>query len=236
MNIVDYVVLGVLGLSILFGFYRGFVSTVLNSGGCLVSLILSFILYPKAAALIQGNQELVRTLLHYTDASSRLGDLELALTNVATLTQSKIAEIVAKVQLPPPLDTLLQVNLEQQVYGINSGIDTVADYVSQTILTACINIICFLLCFALIYLALALVVNMLKAIFRFPVLKQLDWLAGGIFGFLRGAVICYAVFALVPLVQTVVPIDMIAELFEQSTLAPIFNNGNLILGIMNGKL
>lgn len=236
MNIVDYVVLGVLGLSILFGFYRGFVSTVLNSGGCLVSLILSFILYPKAAALIQGNQELVRTLLHYTDASSRLGDLELALTNVATLTQNKIAEIVAKVQLPPPLDTLLQVNLEQQVYGINSGIDTVADYVSQTILTACINIICFLLCFALIYLALALVVNMLKAIFRFPVLKQLDWLAGGIFGFLRGAVICYAVFALVPLVQTVVPIDMIAELFEQSTLAPIFNNGNLILGIMNGRL
>ena len=236
MNIVDYVVLGVLGLSILFGFYRGFVSTVLNSGGCLVSLTLSFILYPKAAALIQGNQELVRTLLHYTDASSRLGDLELALTNVATLTQSKIAEIVAKVQLPPPLDTLLQVNLEQQVYGINSGIDTVADYVSQTILTACINIICFLLCFALIYLALALVVNMLKAIFRFPVLKQLDWLAGGIFGFLRGVVICYAVFALVPLVQTVVPIDMIAELFEQSTLAPIFNNGNLILGIMNGRL
>ncbi|MBP3452230.1 MAG: CvpA family protein [Clostridia bacterium] len=236
MNIVDYVVLGVLGLSILFGFYRGFVSTVLNSGGCLVSLILSFILYPKAAALIQGNQELVRTLLHYTDASSRLGDLELALTNVATLTQNKIAEIVAKVQLPPPLDTLLQVNLEQQVYGINSGIDTVADYVSQTILTACINIICFLLCFALIYLALALLVNMLKAIFRFPVLKQLDWLAGGIFGFLRGVVICYAVFALVPLVQTVVPIDMIAELFEQSTLAPIFNNGNLILGIMNGRL
>lgn len=236
MNIVDYVVLGVLGLSILFGFYRGFVSTVLNSGGCLVSLILSFILYPKAAALIQGNQELVRTLLHYTDASSRLGDLELALTNVATLTQNKIAEIVAKVQLPPPLDTLLQVNLEQQVYGINSGIDTVADYVSQTILTACINIICFLLCFALIYLALALLVNMLKAIFRFPVLKQLDWLAGGVFGLLRGVVICYAVFALVPLVQTVVPIDMIAELFEQSTLAPIFNNGNLILGIMNGRL
>lgn len=236
MNIVDYVVLGVLGLSILFGFYRGFVSTVLNSGGCLVSLILSFILYPKAAALIQGNQELVRSLMHYTDASSRLGDLELALTNVATLTQTKIAEIVSKVQLPPPLDTLLQVNLEQQVYGINSGIDTVADYVSQTILTACINIICFLLCFAVIYIALALAVNMLKAIFRFPVLKQLDWLAGGIFGFLRGVVICYAVFALVPLVQTVVPIDMIAELFDQSTLAPIFNNGNLILGIMNGRL
>ena len=236
MNIVDYVVLGLIGLSVLFGFYRGFISTVLNSGGCLILLILSFILYPKAAAMIQGNQELVRTLLHYTDASSRLGDLELALTNVGTLTSGKIAEVLAKVQLPPPLNTLLQVNLEQQVYGLSSGIDTVADYVSQTILTACINIICFLLCFAVIYIALALIVNLLKAIFRFPVLKQLDWLAGGIFGFLRGVLICYALFALVPLVQTMVPIDMITELIEQSTLAPIFNNGNLILGIMNGKL
>lgn len=236
MNVVDYVVLGLMGLSILFGFYRGFISSVLNTGGCLIALILSFILYPRAAEMIQGNEELVRTLLHYTDASSRLGDLELSITNVATLTQEKIAEIIGKVQLPAPLDTLLQVNLEQQVYAANAGIDTVADYVSQTILTACINIICFLICFAVIYIAIAIVVNLLKAIFRFPVLKQLDWLAGGIFGFLRGVVICYAVFALVPLVLTVVPIDMIADLFEQSTLAPIFNNGNLILGIMNGRL
>lgn len=236
MNAVDYVVLGLLGLSVLFGFYRGFVSSVLNTGGCLISLLLSFVAYPHVAGFIQGNEELVRTLLHYTDASSRLGDLQLSITNVANLTQAKIAEIISKVQLPAPLDTLLQVNLEQQVYAANAGIDTVADYVSQTILTASINIICFLLCFALIYLALALLVNLIKAIFRFPVLKQLDWLAGGIFGFLRGMLICYAVFALVPLVLTIVPVDMISELFEQSTLAPIFNNGNLILSIMNGRL
>ena len=236
MNIVDYVVLGVLGLSVLFGFYRGFVSSVLNTGGCLVSFMLSFVLYPKAAEIIQGNDELVRTLMHYTDASSRLGDLELAITNVATLTQEKISEVLTRVQLPAPLDTLLQVNLEQQVYAANAGVDTVAEYVSQTIASASINIICFLLCFAVIYIVLAIVVNMLKAIFRFPVLKQLDWLAGGIFGFLRGVLVCYAIFAIVPLVLTVVPIDMISELIDQSALAPIFNNGNLILSIMNKRL
>lgn len=236
MNAVDYVVLGLMGVSVLFGFYRGFISTVLNAGGGLISFGLSFLLYPKLSALIQGNQELVRSLMHYTDASSRLGDLELSLTNVAALTGEKITEIVSKVQLPSPLDTMLRVNLEQRVYGVSAELGTVADYVSQTILSACINIICFLLCFAGIYILLALLVNLLKAVFRFPVLKQLDWLAGGVFGFLRGALICYALFALVPLVETVVPIDLISELIAQSTLAPIFNNGNLILGIMNGRL
>ncbi len=75
MNVVDYVIIGLIGLSVLFGIYRGFVSSVLNTGGCLISFALSFWLYPKVAAVIQNNQGLVRTLMHYTDASSRIGDL-----------------------------------------------------------------------------------------------------------------------------------------------------------------
>lgn len=67
-------------------------------------------------------------------------------------------------------------------------------------------------------------------------LKQMDGLAGGVFGVLRGLLICLALFTLLPLVQTVLPLDMVTELIDQSTLAPIFSNGNLILAIMNGGL
>lgn len=235
MNLVDYIVLGVMGLSVLFGFYRGFVSSVLNTGGCLISFGLSFLLYPKLAEIIRGDTELVRTLLHYTDASSRIGDLELAITNVATMTREGIANVLSKVSLPAPLDTLLQVNMENQAFAA-SGVSTVSDYVSQTILNACINILCFVVCFVVLFILISIIINAIKAIFRFPVLKQLDWLVGGVFGFLRGALICYAAFAIVPLVLTVVPVDFISELLAESTLAPIFNNGNLILAIMNGKL
>ena len=138
---------------------------------------------------------------------------------------------------PPggPLDTLLRVNLENNVYA-SSGLSTVSDYVSQTILQASINIICFLVSFLVLYIVLAIVLNLLKAVFRFPVLKQLNGLAGGAFGFLRGLLVCLVLFTLVPLVQTVIPLDMVNDLIAQSTLAPIFSNGNLILAIMNGKL
>ena len=53
---------------------------------------------------------------------------------------------------------------------------------------------------------------------------------------LRGLLLCLAMFTLVPLVQTMVPLDLVSDLLAESTLAPIFNNGNLILGIMNGRL
>ena len=235
MNVVDYVIIGLIGLSVLFGIYRGFVSSVLNTGGCLISFALSFWLYPKVAAVIQNNQELVRTLMHYTDASSRIGDLELAISNVAQLTQEKIAEVLGKVQLPAPLDTLLEVNLTNHVFS-QTGISTVSDYVSQTIIGACINIICFLLCFIVLFLVVSILLNVIRAVFRFPLLKQLDWLAGGAFGFARGMILCYALFAVVPLALTMVPFDQVSEMIDQSHLAAFFNNGNLILSIMNQRL
>lgn len=235
MNIVDYVIIGIIGISVLFGLYRGFIASVLNMGCGLMSFLASFWVSPKLAAAVQSNQSFLNMLLHYTDASSRIGDLETAITNVATLTSQSINSILEKVNLPAPLDTLLRVNVENNVYA-SSGLSTVSDYVSQTILQASINIICFLVSFLVLYIVLAIVLNLLKAVFRFPVLKQLNGLAGGAFGFLRGLLVCLVLFTLVPLVQTVIPLDMVNDLIAQSTLAPIFSNGNLILAIMNGKL
>ena len=232
----DYVIIGVLGVSVLYGLYRGFVASVLSMGGGLISFLSAFALYPKLAALIQNNEELQRTLLHYTDASSRIGDLELALTNVINLGREGIAQVLANVQLPPPLDSILQVNLENLVYGTQGAASTVSDYVSQTILQSSINIICFIVCFAGVFIAFSLAANLIRAVFRFPVLKQADALAGGVFGLLRGVLLCLIVFTLIPLVQTMVPLDIINQLLEESQLAPIFMNGNLITAIMNKQL
>ena len=107
MNIVDYVIIGIIGISVLFGLYRGFIASVLNMGCGLMSFLASFWVSPKLAAAVQSNQSFLNMLLHYTDASSRIGDLETAITNVATLTSQSINSILEKVNLPAPLDTLL---------------------------------------------------------------------------------------------------------------------------------
>ena len=235
MNIVDIVILGILGLSVLIGLYRGFISSVASVGGSVLSLLGSFWLSPKLVEAIRGNPEWIQTLMSYTDASSRLGDLNLSLTNVGTLNPSGIAEILERVNLPAPLSTLLKTNLEKQVFA-PSGLTQVGDYVSQTIVGAILNVICYIICFLALMLVFHFVLNFLKVVFRFPVLKQLNSLVGGVFGLLRGVLLVFVAFALLPLVQTMVPIEGIGELVEQSALAPLFNSGNLILAIMNGHL
>ena len=235
MNLIDIIILALLGISVLVGLYRGFVASVASLGGCILSLGLTTWLNPKLVAWVQSNPELIRTLMSYTDAGTRIGDQTLSQTSVSALNQGTISEILTRVNLPGPLNTLLQNNLQQQVFR-NAGLDRVGDYVSQTIVGAVVNVLCFLACFLACFLVLHLVLNFLKVVFRFPVLKQMNALAGGAFGLLRGALLCFLAFALLPLIQTVVPVKGIDELVAASTLAPLFNSDRLILMIMNGRL
>lgn len=234
MNIVDWVIIGILGISVLFGLYRGFISSVLNVGGGLASFFGAFWLYPKAAALIQSNESLRMTLAHYLEPGSGL-DLALSDTAVATLGPAGAALVLEKTGLPAPLDRILQSNLLSSVFS-DLGLTTVNEYVNQTVLQASINIICFVACFLLMYAAVSVFFNLIRAVFRFPVLKQLDSVAGGIFGLLRGLLVCLVIFTLIPLVQTMVPLELIGELLDGSVLAPTFMSGNLITAIMNGGL
>ena len=233
MNIVDYVILGILGVSVLFGIYRGFISSVLNTGGCLISVVASFMLYPRLTEYIASNPELQRTLLTYTDASSRIGDLATSIMNVGNLTAQTIADIVDKTGLPESISEVLRSNLSNQVYGASQS---VSSYVSQTVMGASTNILCYIVCFVALYLVISLLLSAIRAIFKLPVLKQLDGLVGGVFGLLRGMILVLVLFALLPLVQTVVPLDTVNEVVSASTLAPLFNNGALVTAIMNGKL
>jgi uncharacterized membrane protein required for colicin V production len=48
--------------------------------------------------------------------------------------------------------------------------------------------------FALIYVIVTLFVNLLNHVISFPVLRRVDWLLGGVFGLLRGAVVAMLLF------------------------------------------
>ena len=91
MNTIDIIILAILGISVLAGLYRGFIASIASLGSCILSLGLSFWLNPRLVEWVQGNPELIRNLLSYTDAGTRIGDQTLAQTNVAALGTNGIA-------------------------------------------------------------------------------------------------------------------------------------------------
>ena len=218
-------------------FYRGFLQSLLNLGGCLLSFAASFWLFPKLADAVSSNTEIVRLLSGYTDSGSVLGDLDLSSLSVNTLSATNISAIVDKASLPDPIGRLLQANLAEKAFSPLGDLATnVGDYINQTILSVSINVLSFIVVFILCFLAVTIVINLLKSVFKFPLLKQLDWLAGGAFGFVIGCVLCFVVFTAMPVLQSLIPLENFQQMVSESALAGIFQNGNLVISIMNRKL
>lgn len=229
MNIVDYVIIGIVAISMIYGIYKGFVKTLLSSACFLLAIFLSFTFAPKLSAILSGNETIASSLANYTDAIARVGDYDLAQTAVNALNESGIDRIIQAVNLPDRLAEILRENLAGSVFE-NLGLSTVNEYVSNTIVTIVLNILCYLVCFFVFRLVLKLLAALIEHIFRLPVLKQMDWLAGGVFGILRGAALVYLLFLLVPLFDTVVNMEAPNPL-TQSVLAPYFQSGALFTQI-----
>ena len=237
MNIIDIIVLGVLAICLLFGAYRGFIQSVLNLGAELAAFVGSFLLFPRLADVVSANTEITRFISTYTDSGSLLGDLDLSAQSVSGLSQESVAAIVQRANLPQPLGTLLEHNISEQVFSPLGNLATnVGDYLNQTILSVSINVLCFIACFIVLFIVLSIIVNLLRAVFRYPVLKHLDGLIGAVMGLLLGVLICFVFFTVMPLVESVVPLPEFRALVDQSTLAGIFENGGLVVSIMNRKL
>jgi uncharacterized membrane protein required for colicin V production len=235
LNVVDLIILGIVGVSILFGLYRGFINALLGLVGVFAALMIAYTAYPQLAKSLQDNESLVRTLVHYSDASSRIHDLDLSRTPVAGMPAQLLNEILSRAALPEPFDAFVRANVTGQVFA-SLGSATIADYLSQTIVAVSLNILCFLASFAAAYAAIMLLVHLLGYVFALPVLKHMDLLLGGVFGAVRGILLVFVIFALVPILLTVSPIEGISQSISQSMLADFFYRTNLIQSIMQGTL
>lgn len=230
MNIIDIFILIVLGVSLLFGLYRGFINGVLSVAAVIGSAFFALAAGGQLAAWLSGNQTLVNTLLYYTDAGSRINDLNLSLMTVGQVTESTMGQILESTGLPGAFKEAFVKMFSSAPSGT-----TVAELMNQTIVSVSVSILSFLICFLISFVILSFVIHLISYVFELPVLRHLDALIGGVFGLARGVLLVFIFFALVPIVLAVVPVEQVSQMIEQSTLAPFFDS-QIILTILRGGL
>lgn len=226
MNIIDIIILVVLAMSVIFGMHRGFISGVLSVAALIGAAAMAFAVSGQLASWLQGNDTLISTLMYYTDAGSRIKDLDLSLLSVSQVSEGALAQILQGAQLPPAFQEAFISAL-----GDSVGTTTVSTLLSQTIVNVSISILSFLICFLLSYIVASFFIHLICYVFELPVLRHLDALAGGVFGLVRGVLLLFIFFALVPIVLAVAPVEQLTQLFMQSHLAPLFDS-RLILSIL----
>ena len=237
MNIVDIIILAILGLSLVSGMYKGFITSTLALVGFCGAWVGSLASYQYLVQAVNANESLMKFFTSLVGSLDIFKTTSLANMQVAAATAENIDQAVSEINIPL-INNLFRSNVVGQVFA-NKGLSTMNDYLTQTLMTTALNIICFVVMFVVIYAAVLLIVNLLNNVFRFPALRHLDWLLGGVFGLVRGLVIVMLIFAVVPTIASALSsmkITLLTDLINESRIGKIFSNSNLVANALQSIL
>ena len=209
LNLLDITIIVILAFYLISGMYKGFIASLLTTIGFVGAWFGAQQLYPRVAQLALSNQTLMAVLNQYLEPETFFETHSQAVSTVSEVIaggesaiQSAVASVSNKLSV---ISKAFEANVRAQMFQ-RLGINTLADYLDQTIWQAVFNVVAFLLCFIALYALVCLVVNLLDHVISFPQVRGFDWLLGGIFGLARGLVVVVLVLCLLPaIVQVVSP-------------------------------
>jgi uncharacterized membrane protein required for colicin V production len=233
MNLVDIIILSIMGMSIIIGTYNGFILSALHAASFFFSWVIAAIFYPVLTKVILGLfPGFLKSITFYVDGSSQIPDIESRTAKIGSFTKEQVAHLVESIDLPNPFSRILA----SEVFQSSNGIQTLGEYFDTTMAAIIINIFSFILLFLLVKLIFTIAIGIGKAVRSLPVLKQFDSLAGAGFGLIRGIFMVYLVFALIPIIMALAPLDLITKHLDNSIFAGFFYNTNIFTSFVQGKL
>lgn len=225
-NIVDIIIVAVLGFSLVSGMYKGFIASGLTAVGFVGAWFGAMNFYPQLATVIMNNKSLMDVLRYYLDAGTLFKTPSLGtqlvsnITSDAAMLERAINELTAA-NVPKVITDAFRLNVTSQLFK-SLDLNTFTDYLNQTIWGAAVNVLSFVIVFLVAYIVLMLIVNLLNSVFHFPLLRHFDWLLGGVFGLARGYVIMMLLLAIVPMLLSVLNMPAINNMMQGSLLMQYF--------------
>ena len=243
LNLLDITIIVILAFYLISGMYRGFITSMLGTLGFIGAWFGAQQLFPQVANLALSNQTLMAVLNQYLEPETFFASHAQAITSVSEVIaggESAIQNAITSVaQKLPVVSKAFEANVRAQMFQ-NLGINTLADYLDQTVWQAVFNVGAFILCFIALYVLSALIVNLLDHVIAFPLVRGFDWLLGGLFGLARGLVIVVLVLFLLPALVSIVSPDFAESLRSGSVLFSYISQmdflhvGTLVTGLIGG--
>ena len=226
---VDLVILLILAIALLAGYYRGVIYSAINVGVSILSFAMALLLCTTLSGVVQKRQNLYEMMLYYFEGYEYINEtsVELVHVSVSQIGDRELSVVVKNADMPSPFDSAVTNNVKKQVYESRS-IYSLGDYFNQTIVDTVLNIISLLLLFLIFRLLFGFILRLIDfGAAGLPRLKQFDVpIACGI-GLLHGVFLVSVLFMLVPLMLVVVP--RLSKFIDDSLLGGFFYRGNLLL-------
>lgn len=234
LNYYDYIVIFILIISIVFGIYKGFISSAGSIVVTVAAWIGALLFADNLALYLQQKTDILEKIIYYVQANERIDDLILRKTNVVDMTPDAISSALGQTNIPAFFQNKIIQNISNQIFP---GIESLGDYVDYTVGSIILNIICFIGILFVITVAGTIVKSILEEMIKIPALKYFDGMLGAGFGAIRGIFFVYIFCMLIPVLILVLPDAVFTKYLgdiSDSKIASAFYNNNILMKYIGG--
>ncbi len=220
MNWTDIVVLIILVLSTINAYNIGFIKAFVNFFSTIISLIMAYTLYPIVSKILIKSSwfEVIKTTI-----SQNINIQE----KTQELTLNAQTTIINNLELPDFLKSMLVQNNNIEIYKL-FNVTQLQDYIATYIATICINIIAMIGTFILVLIILKVLAISLDLISKLPIINSINKSIGAILGLVQGVIIIWILCSIATFFYSNPNLQPILLSIQQSAIASIFYNNNLI--------
>ncbi len=204
---ITVLILVIIGLCTLAGYYRGIIYSAVSIGLTLLSFFLALLMIPVIATPVRESRELYGSLLYYAEGFEYVSETSVEMIHdpAAAIEPETLKEVIDNANMPLPLGRAISKNIRTLAYE-KRGITTLGDYFNQTIVDVVLNILSLLFLFVVLRVLFGFILRMIDYGRRgLPTLKRFDPLFSCGIGFLHGVVLLYIFFLIAPVILTIVP-------------------------------
>jgi len=221
VNWVDIVVLIILTINSLVGIREGFIVTVFNLAGFILSYYIAKSYYPVVSKYIIANPDFFDKMKEFV--SERVQPL--VEKNAAT---NDTGLLLQGIKLPKSIIKGISQNANLDSY-VKDMTDTASGLIAESLTHMLINIISFLIVFAIAWFVIMLIVKVIDSFASLPILNQFNKLLGLSVGFVKGILILYLIFAVLTPIISFSPNGVIAKGVFESNFGYYLYDNNILL-------
>jgi uncharacterized membrane protein required for colicin V production len=216
MNILDIIVIGIIGFCALNGLFKGLVKTLFGLSSTIIALILTLLITPQLSSLIVTNTSFDEII---SEKTVELLKIENLLWDKDASLDTTISEGALK--LPKNLLEFLTKNNTPETNQLLEA-KGLGDYISSSMATMAVNVFILIVVFMIISLVLNALVVLLDIVAHLPVIKTMNKLGGFTIGLVIGIIIVWVSTLALSFIISTQASDTISKLIEESILTKLF--------------
>ena len=214
MNILDLIVILILAYFIISGYFKGLLSSILEIGVFIMSIVIFRFLYPIISVL------LVNTPI-YENFKNWIG------TSLSNYGISASSNVLIEVGIPEFLSEkitgLFGKNIIDSVFG------NAIEYISNLAFNIVTGIVTFIVVIIIVSILVIFIVKYLKLITKLPVVRQINKIGGVLIGGFMGILFIWFIGIFILILVLFPKYEVLSNLIETSKIAaPLLENNYLL--------